>query len=82
MTASTLPIFRIVGFSGHRQLADMVGPARAIMAAVTELRREAPGDWIGLSSVAAGSDQLFVQQVLDQGLSWHAILPLPRAQFQ
>jgi nucleoside 2-deoxyribosyltransferase len=82
MTASTLPIFRIVGFSGHRQLADMVGPARAIMAAFTELRRESPGDWIGLSSVAAGSDQLFVQQVLDQGLSWHAILPLPRAQFQ
>jgi hypothetical protein len=82
MTASTLPIFRIVGFSGHRQLADMVGAARAIMAAVTELRSEAPGDWIGLSSVAAGSDQLFVQQLLDQGLSWHAILPLPRAQFQ
>jgi nucleoside 2-deoxyribosyltransferase len=82
MTASTLPMFRIVGFSGHRQLADMVGPARAIMTAVTELRREAPGDWIALSSVAAGSDQLFVQQVLDLGLSWHAILPLPRAQFQ
>jgi hypothetical protein len=79
---STLPVFRIVGFSGHRQLADMIGPARAIMAAVTELRREAPGDWIGLSSVAAGSDQLFVQQVLDQGLSWHAILPLPKSQFQ
>jgi SMODS and SLOG-associating 2TM effector domain 3 len=82
MSASTLPIFRIVGFSGHRHLADVAGPARAIMAAVTEVRREAPGDWIGLSSVAAGSDQLFVQQVLGQGLSWHAILPLPRAQFQ
>jgi hypothetical protein len=82
MSASTLPIFRIVGFSGHRQLADLVAPARAIMAAVSELRQEAPGDWIGLSSVAAGSDQLFVQQVLDLGLSWHAILPLPRAQFQ
>jgi hypothetical protein len=82
MTASNLPIFRIVGFSGHRQLADMVGPARAIMSAIDELRQEAPGDWIGLSSVAAGSDQLFVQQVLDLGLSWHAILPLPRAQFR
>jgi hypothetical protein len=82
MSASTLPIFRIVGFSGHRQLADVAGPARAIMEAVSELRREAPGDWIGLSSVAAGSDQLFVQQILDLGLSWHAILPSPRAQFQ
>jgi SMODS and SLOG-associating 2TM effector domain 3 len=82
MSASILPIFRIVGFSGHRHLADVLGPARAIMEAVSELRREAPGDWIGLSSVAAGSDQLFVQQILDLGLSWHAILPLPRAQFQ
>ena len=82
MSVSILPIFRIVGFSGHRHLADVLGPARAIMEAVSELRREAPGDWIGLSSVAAGSDQLFVQQILDLGLSWHAILPLPRAQFQ
>jgi hypothetical protein len=82
MSVSTLPVFRIVGFSGHRQLSDSTGPARAINAAVAELRREAPGDWIGLSSVAAGSDQLFAQQILDQDLSWHAILPLPRAQFQ
>jgi hypothetical protein len=82
MSVSTLPVFRIVGFSGHRQLADSVGPARAISAAVAELRREAPGDWIGLSSVASGSDQLFVQQILGQDLSWHAILPLPRAQFK
>jgi hypothetical protein len=82
MSVSTLPVFRIVGFSGHRQLADLTGPARAINAAIAELRREAPGDWIGLSSVATGSDQLFVEQILDQDLSWHAILPLPRAQFQ
>jgi hypothetical protein len=82
MSVSTLPVFRIVGFSGHRQLTDEVGPARAINAALVELRREAPGDWIGLSSVATGSDQLFAQQILDQDLSWHAILPLSRAQFQ
>jgi nucleoside 2-deoxyribosyltransferase len=82
MSASTLPIFRIVGFSGHRHLADTAEPARAIKDALADLRREAPGDWIGLSSVAAGSDQLFVQQIFDQGLSWHAILPLPRGQFQ
>jgi hypothetical protein len=81
MSVSTLPVFRIVGFSGHRQLADALGPARAIHQAVAELRREAPGDWIGLSSVATGSDQLFAQQILDQDLSWHAILPLPRSQF-
>ncbi len=52
------------------------------MEALSELRRDAPGDWIGLSSVAAGSDQLFVRQIFDLGLSWHAILPLPRTQFE
>jgi hypothetical protein len=81
-SVSTLPIFRIVGFSGHRQLADPDAAARAIKGAVLELRRVAPGDWIGLSSVAVGSDQLFVEQILALGLSWHAILPLPRAQFK
>ena len=78
---STLPVFRIVGFSGHRQLADPAGPTRAIEEALGELRREAPGDWIGLSSVATGSDQLFVERVLRLGMSRHAILPMPRLQF-
>jgi hypothetical protein len=73
---STLPLFRVVGFSGHRELNDPAGAARAIAAALALLQREAPGDWIGLSSVAMGSDQLFVDQLLSMGLSWHAILPL------
>ncbi|HEY6925852.1 MAG TPA: hypothetical protein VI653_20395 [Steroidobacteraceae bacterium] len=79
---STLPLFRIVGFSGHRQLKDEAGAARAISEALADLRRELPGDWIGLSSLATGSDQLFVEQVLGLGLSWHAILPLPVRDFQ
>ena len=40
-----------------------------------------PGEWIALSSIAGGSDQLFVQQARAIGLSWHAILPLSRAEF-
>ena len=80
--ASTLPLFRVVGFSGHRQVADPIAAARAITTALGLLRQEAPGEWIGLSSVATGSDQLFVEQVLNLGLSWHAILPLPRAEFE
>ena len=40
-----------------------------------------PGEWIALSSIADGSDQLFSQQARAIGLSWHAILPLPRAEF-
>jgi hypothetical protein len=79
---SSLPIFRIVGFTGHRHLADPVGAARAITDSLTQLQQEAPGDWIGLSSVAAGCDQLFAQKILQLGLPWHAILPLPQAVFK
>ena len=79
---SAIPIFHIVGFTGHRQLADAGGAARAITAALEALRHEVPGEWIGLSSIATGSDQLFVQQLLNLRMSWHAILPLPQAEFQ
>jgi len=78
---STLPLFRVVGFSGHRQIQDPHRAASAITAALEQLRHESPGDWIGLSSVATGGDQLFVEQVLRLGLSWHAILPLPPREF-
>jgi hypothetical protein len=76
-----LPLFHVVGFSGHRLLADAPGAAAAIHTVLEELRRDAPGEWIALSSVAIGSDQVFVEQARSLGLSWHAILPLPRAEF-
>ncbi len=79
---SALPLFHVVGFSGHRQVADPAAAVRAIQEALAALRQEAPGEWIALSSVAVGSDQLFVDQALSLDLSWHAILPLPRAEFQ
>ena len=78
---SELPLFHVVGFSGHRQLADTASAAAVIKQALETLRSEAHGEWIALSSVAIGSDQLFVQQARASGLSWHAILPLPRAEF-
>ena len=40
-----------------------------------------PGEWIALTSIARGSDQLFVQEARAIGMSWHAILPLPPAEF-
>ena len=78
---SQLPLFHVVGFSGHRQLADPVAAARVIRGALEQLRQESRGEWITLSSVAAGSDQVFVAQSRALGFSWHAILPLPRAEF-
>jgi hypothetical protein len=79
--ASELPLFHVVGFSGHRQVADQTGVAKAIHGALRALQGEAPGEWLALSSVAEGSDQLFVAQARSIGLSWHAILPLPKAEF-
>ena len=76
-----LPNFHVVGFTGHRHLKDADGAARAIRDALEALRREVPGEWIALSSIAGGSDQLFVRQARSLGLSWHAILPLARAEF-
>ena len=80
--SSQLPLFHVVGFSGHRQVADEAGVATALRTSLEALRREVAGEWIGLSSVAVGGDQMFVDQLLEVGMSWHAILPLPRAEFQ
>ena len=78
---SSLPLFHVVGFSGHRQLTDPEAVAQAVGQALEALQREARGEWVALSSVATGGDQLFVAQARALGLSWHAILPLPRAEF-
>jgi len=80
-TPSQIPVFHVVGFSGHRQVADMPGVGRAIKQALSDLKAHGTGEWLGLSSVAEGGDQIFIEQLRTLGLSWHAILPLPRAEF-
>ena len=79
---SELPLFHVVGFSGHRSVENPAGIARSITTALELLRKEVPGEWLALSSVADGSDQMFVAQARGLGLSWHAILPLPKSEFQ
>ncbi len=80
--SSALPLFHVVGFTGHRRLADWVTAEQYIRGALAALQREAAGQWIGVSSAAAGGDLMFAQGVLDAGFSWQAILPLPAAEFQ
>ena len=80
-TPSKIPLFHVVGFSGHRQIIDPDGLGREIAAALASLRQRSPGEWLGLSSVAEGGDQLFIGQVRALGMSWHAILPLPKVEF-
>jgi hypothetical protein len=77
-----LPLFHVVGFSGHRQLERPDETATAMRAALEALRGEGPGEWIALSSLAVGSDTLFARQALALGLAWHVVLPLPPAEFR
>lgn len=77
-----LPLFHVVGFTGHRELADMDGVAQAIRAQLVWLRKEHPAQWIAGSSIASGADTLFAETALELGLPWHALLPLPREMFK
>jgi len=77
-----LPLFHVVGFSGHRQVDRPDEAAGAIKAVLEALRRDGTGEWIALSSVAAGADTLFAQSALEMGLAWHALLPLPALEFR
>lgn len=77
-----LPQFYVVGFTGHRQLDNEAAAAGALATALAELKRLAPGEWIAVSSAAAGSDLLFARRALDSGMSWQALLPLPAANFR
>ena len=77
-----LPLFHVVGFSGHRQIDRPVEAAAAIRRALEALKADGSGEWIALSSVALGGDTLFAEQALSMGITWHALLPLPAAEFR
>ena len=76
-----LPMFHLVGFTGHRHLTNVEAAATAIREALELLRQEFSGEWVALSSIADGGDRLFVREARGLDMSWHAILPLPRAEF-
>ncbi len=82
LPSSQLPFFHVVGFTGHRQLADSVGVSAAITAALQEMRKDSPGEWIAMSSAAAGADLMFVRAAFSLGMGWEAILPLPLVDFE
>jgi hypothetical protein len=80
--ASKLPHYHVVGFSGHRQLDRSAVIAPALRQALAALQQTSAGEWIALSSTAAGGDLLFARTALELKLAWHAILPLPPAEFR
>jgi hypothetical protein len=77
-----LPVFHVVGFTGHRQLDNLPVVERAIEAELSRLKGESGVEWFGLSSVAAGSDTVFARTVLKLGMGWEVVLPLPPAEFR
>jgi hypothetical protein len=77
-----LPIFHVVGFTGHRQLRDVEGVERVLREVLSGLGAEKGVEWLALSSVAAGSDLVFARSALALGLGWEAVLPLPAAEFR
>lgn len=77
-----LPAFRVVGFTGHRQLRDPAGVAGALAAVLEEVRGRGGAEWIALSSAAAGADLAFARTALRLGLGWEVLLPLPPADFR
>lgn len=80
--AVPLPQFHVVGFTGHRQLRDPDAAAAGLTAALDRLLALAPGEWIAVSSAAAGSDLLFARMARERGMAWQALLPLPEADFR
>jgi hypothetical protein len=77
-----LPVFHVVGFTGHRQVADPAGVGRAITGVLDELQANRQVGWLGISSIADGCDMLFARAVLDHGMGWEAVLPLTPAEFR
>lgn len=61
----------IVGVTGHRALADAAGIRLAITTALSAVERPL----IGISTLAAGADQLFAEVVLSLDGELHVIVP-------
>jgi uncharacterized membrane protein YhdT len=77
-----LPQFHVIGFTGHRQLADPAIAQTRLAEAITSLREGSSGEWLATSSSALGADLMFARQVIAAGIPWEAVLPLDPAEFQ
>lgn len=77
-----LPVFHVVGFTGHRQLRQPEAIERVLRETLEGLRRERGVEWLALSSLAEGADMIFARTALQLGLGWEAVLPMPPAEFR
>src|SRR4051812_42315688 len=78
-----LPIFHVIGFTGHRVVSDFAKIERILREVIGQLQSEAKNvEWLALSSIAAGSDMSFARTALSLGMGWEAVLPLPPSEFK
>jgi len=76
-----LPDWTVVGFSGHRQIANEKATAESIRAALDDLAAK-HGPIVAISSLANGSDALFLTEVSRRNIPFLLILPFPKSRFQ
>ncbi|MBC8126386.1 MAG: hypothetical protein H8M99_04465 [Gloeobacteraceae cyanobacterium ES-bin-144] len=70
-----------VGFAGHRQVEDPVGAKAAIARELEVIRQTVPGELAGVSSVAAGTDILFLDACAEAGMKTIVLLPFAKERF-
>lgn len=76
-----LPGWTVVGFSGHRNLLQPDEIKKHISTTLDVLiARHAP--LVAISSLARGSDTLFIEQIAERGIPFIIVLPFPSARFQ
>jgi hypothetical protein len=76
-----LPEWTVIGFSGHRKLADPKVASDAIRKLFDRLATN-HSPLASVSSAASGSDTLFVEEVARRKLPSLLVLPFPKARFQ
>jgi len=65
-----------IGITGHQRLGDAAATAW-VRTAINHVMGEHPDELIGVSSLAAGADQVFAALVLDRQGKLEAVLPFP-----
>jgi nucleoside 2-deoxyribosyltransferase len=76
-----LPDWTIIGFTGHRKLANASVVRSAIVATLDQLAARG-GAMAAVASAASGSDTLFLEEADRRSLPFFLVLPFPREKFR
>jgi hypothetical protein len=76
-----LPDWTVIGFTGHRSLADQETAAQSISAALDGLTARF-GSISAISSLAKGSDTAFVRELVRRKIPFRLVLPFPKERFK